>query len=228
MYEDLACFRARTQDFSANSLPPPGAALTTAPGLTAKVGPDGALLPFAGDTVIFPLPPRAMAAAACLQDLLHHRCGGLLAQRLPAASLHATLHDLNSGPAGPGLTARMEAARPAAEAILSQLCCEPPIPMRSTWMFSLAGTSVVLGLEPRDDAACARLMALYKRFQAVVPLGYPLTPHITLAYFRPGEHGGAALEALRGAVAAVAWGAVEFDLEPRLLRYHRFADMRDF
>ena len=228
MHEDLSRFRARTRGFSSDSLPPPPAPLTTAPGLTAKVGPAGELLPFAGDTVVFPLPARAKAAAACLQDLLHHRCGGLLAQRLPPDSLHLTLHDLNSGPAGASLTARMDAARPQAEEILSKLREEPPIPMRSTWVFSMASTSVVLGLEPRDDAACLRLMDLYDRFQSVVPLGYPLTPHITLAYYRPGVYGQEELHPLRGALTTAAWGAVELELEPRLLRYHRFADMRDF
>ena len=62
----------------------------------------------------------------------------------------------------------------------------------------------------------------------MVPLGYPLTPHITLAYYRPGVYGQEELHPLRGALAAAAWGAVELELEPRLLRYHRFADMRDF
>ena len=47
----------------------------------------------------------------------------------------------------------------------------------------MVNTSLVLCFEPETDEDCQKLMSYYEMFQKVVPLSYPLTPHITLAYF---------------------------------------------
>ena len=47
----------------------------------------------------------------------------------------------------------------------------------------MVNTSLVLGLYPADEAAYKKLMTLYEMFIEVKDLPYPLTPHITLAYY---------------------------------------------
>ena len=58
------------------------------------------------------------------------------------------------------------------------------IKMKKSYVFNLVNTSIVLGLEPVDDDNYNRLMNLYNKFEEVKKLEYPLTPHITLAYFK--------------------------------------------
>lgn len=53
-------------------------------------------------------------------------------------------------------------------------------------MFNMVNASVVLGLEPCSDLDCYRLMDLYERLEEIFPVGYQMTPHITLAYYKPG------------------------------------------
>src|SRR5699024_741804 len=74
---------------------------------------------------------------------------------------------------------------------------EPPLQMRATRTFNLVHTSVVLGLEPSDADSWRQLDRMYQELEAVVPLGYGLTPHITLAYYKPGSYSEADAARLR-------------------------------
>lgn len=225
MPETLIAFRQRTS-FVWDSLPASGSFVTN-PKLTAKVDRDGRLLPFCGDTVIFPLGSDDRAWLRGIQQALYGICGALLAEPLPEEGFHITLHDLNSAPTFDEIATAMNAARDASLALLSELG-SVSVEVRSTAVFSMVNTSVVLGFEPVDEANCEALMTLYERFQAVVPLDHPLTPHVTLAYDRPGNHGEAGLFLLREAMDRVNRG-----LSPRTMRltspqYCRFSDMRRF
>jgi hypothetical protein len=61
--------------------------------------------------------------------------------------------------------------------------------------------------------------------ESVVPLGYALTPHITMAYFKPGTYTQYDLNCLRQAL-----GAVEQEVELRFedLFYQEFRDMNHY
>ena len=222
MLETLSVFQQRTS-YVWDSLPASGSFVTN-PGLTDKVGPDGKLLPFFGDTVIFPLASDECAWLREVQQSLYTICGSLLAQTLPAGSFHITLHDLNSAPCLEDVAAAMALSRDASLPLIAALD-DFAVEVRPTAVFSMVNTSVVLGFEPISEADCTALMNLYERFQQVVPLSYPLTPHVTLAYYRPGDHGEDGLRMLRNAVAAA-----NHSLTPRIVRlsnpqYCRFADM---
>ena len=227
MPESLNDFRRRTA-FVWDSLPKEGS-FATNPRLAEKVGPDGKLLPFFGDTVIFDLDDAAKDWLRGMQRELYDACGGMMAEALDPASFHITLHDLNSAPNHADVAEAMDRARPASEALLAELEGKPwrEICVRSTAAFSMVNTSVVLGFEPAGEADCAALMELYERFQEIVPLGYPLTPHVTLGYYRPGDYGPEGLQMLRSALAKCSRA------EPRTLRlprpvYARFADMNRY
>ena len=101
--------------------------------------------------------------------------------------------------------------------------------MRTTRVFNMMNTSVVLGLEPVDDENCCRLMQMYERFHKIVPLGYALTPHITLAYYKPGVYPEEYLYALAGAFDTCnqkLGQIVELDIEG--LHYQEFSDMNHY
>ena len=97
--------------------------------------------------------------------------------------------------------------------------------MKTTWIFNMVNTSIVLGLAPADPETEARLCYMYARLNAVVPLDYPLCPHITLAYFRPGVYGREDLAALRTALTPAS---LEITLDMENLVLQTFTDMNNY
>jgi hypothetical protein len=89
-------------------------------------------------------------------------------------------------------------------------------------MFNMVNTSIVLGLEPADGDSYGQLDAMYQAMENIVHLGYALTPHITLAYFRPGTAEGSALERLRQVLTPEP---LHITLTMENLVYQTFSDM---
>ena len=183
-------------DYYSHSIP---GVLTTSKGLGDKVDSNGKLLPFPGNTVVFLLNPDTKAALQKVQAQLHRQCGDMLAEPLEMSTFHMTLHDLANG----DLLSQQEEMAAQAKIALDEIrnAHIPPIPMKATWTFNMVSTSIVLGLEPMGTEAWEQLDSLYERFQQIRPLGYALTPHITMAYFRPGVYENTG--ALRQAVGPV-------------------------
>ena len=224
MLENLDAFRQRTA-FVWDSLPREGS-FATNPRLLEKVSPGGRLIPFYGDTVIFDLSDEDKGWLRSIQSKLYCCCFSLLAEPLGEDSFHITLHDLNSAPRREDVAQAMARSGAAARELLKEQT--GVIRVRATAAFSMVNTSVVLGFEPAEEDDCAALMALYERFQGVVKLNYPLTPHVTLAYYRPGDYGEEGLRKLRGAIETV-----NRDMEQRTLRllqpvYCTFSDMKSY
>ena len=226
-YETLAAFHARVDGFMHDSLPHEGGFTTREP-LKEKVGPDGRMLPFFGNTMIYDLPTPAKLAIARMQLVLHHLCGPYLAEPLSPASLHLTLHDLLNGTDEAALQEGLAATGAQAKAILSDIRAQnaPAVHLTSVAAFNMVNGSVALGFAPDTEADCAAIMALHARYQDVVRLGYPLTPHVTLAYFRPGCYGPEMVDALREALAQInALPPVPLALHAGMLDYRCFRDM---
>lgn len=230
MPETLAAFHARVDGFTADSLPHEGG-LVTRGSLTAKVGPDGALRSFFGNTVIYELDDASKLALSRRQVLLHHHAGWCLAEPLAPEAFHITLHDLVNGPEEAALAADVARAEGEALSLLDALRREgiPPIRMVSTHAFSMVNTSVVMGFAPETEADCAALMGLYERFHAVVPLGWGLTPHVTLGYYKPGEYGRETVDTLNHVIReAEALPPIRLTLAPEGLVCRRFSDMNHY
>lgn len=230
MPETLRDFHARVDGFQRDSLPHAGG-LTTKPLLVEKVAPDGTLLPFFGNTMIFDLAADAQLAIARMQLLLHHRCAAMLAEPLAPATLHMTLHDLLNGVDAAALAEAVHQTGVQAKALLADIrASQPPaLHLTSTLAFNMTSGSVALGFAPDTESDCAQLMALHARYQAVVALDYLLTPHVTLAYFRPGSYGPDMVAALADALAHInALPKVHITLTAADLHYYRFQDMNTY
>ena len=228
--ENLHAFHARVDGFQHDSLPH-GGNFATKPLLVEKVAPDGRLLPFFGNTMIFDLPQDVQLDIARLQLLLHHRCAAMLAQPLAPATLHMTLHDLLNGVGASALEAPVRRTGEQAKALLAELRAAglPAVHLTATAAFNMTGGSVCLGFAPNTEADCALLMGMHARFQEVVPLDYPLTPHVTLAYFKPGVYGPEAVAALDAALGEInALPKVRLTLTAEALHYYRFQDMNTY
>ena len=208
-----------------NSLPEYGD-FSTNPNLRKKVDEDGRFLPFHGNTTVFLLNDDAKRQLQGLQEELYEKAGWMLAQKLDPATFHMTLHDLANAPElDEDLSCRMADAEQKAKALLRQWEGQPPLKMRTTWLFNMVSTSIVLGLAPADEYSWNRLSAMYEAMEDVVRLGYALTPHITMAYYRPGAYSQEALWGLRSALHAVD---MEVELRMEDLVYQTFTDMNHY
>ena len=213
------------EDYISRSLPEDGG-FCTRPGLLEKVDPQGRLLPYRGNTVVFLLAEPEKRTLAKLRERLYEAAGDMLAEPLDPDTFHMTLHDLVSGPAGSlGLEERMSGVLPNARAVLAQWRDQPPLHLKATWTFNMVNTSIVLGLAPADEDSGRRLDGMYAALEQVRTLGYDLTPHITLAYFRPGEYRQDQAARLREALGPVEW---ELTLRMEELVLQEFQDMNHY
>ena len=209
-----------------NSLPHHGM-LETRSSLRTKVDENGQFLPFIGNTAVFLLDEPTKRALIPLQEALYAHAGALLAEKLSPDTFHLTLHDLANGTPSPETRLWMAKTAPTARAILNSIRSEYPAPlsMKATWVFNMVNTSIVLGAEPADPVSHARLSRMYTQLHPVVPLNYALTPHITLAYFRPGCYTQDDLAPLREALKAVD---LTFSLHMENLVFQNFSDMNHY
>lgn len=227
--EHLEQYRQRTGDFMMHSLSYTGT-LETNPNLRKKVNEQGNFCPFFGDTIVFQLDESVINLVSHMQKKVYQNCGYMLAAPIDTSTFHVTLHDLSNGNVLQDLSHKMEQNRQQAHEILQKRDTQSqPIRVRTVGVFSMVNTSVVLGLEPADDASCLRLMKWYERFQTVVPLNYPLTLHITLGYYKPGVYSNEQREHLAQVFSEInqTCGHV-FTLDENKLVYQRFDDMNRY
>ena len=200
--------------------------LTTNPNLCKKVSRTGAFLPFYGNTIVFDLNDTAKVHLQKVQEELYCAAGWMLSQKLDPSTFHMTLHDLVNAPEmSDDLKTKMKKTEDQAKPILEQWQGQRPLVLNATWLFNMVNTSIVLGLRPADEDSWRRLDEMYLTLESVVPLGYALTPHITMAYFKPGTYSQYDLNCLRKALHPVE---MELKLSMDNLEYQTFVHMNAY
>ncbi len=224
--ETLAELHSRISKFNQSSLPL-GKTLTTNPNLTKKVNSDGTLLAYQGNTTVFTLDNNARRQIRSIQNRLYSTCHFSLAERLCSDTFHITLHDLLSDSPSQKLLNSLQDIQPKAQKLVKDINARnESIQMQSTFLFNMVNTSMVLGFEPVDEESCQILMRYYQMFQDVVPLNYALTPHVTLAYFKPGHINAEQVQKLQNVIDFVKQRPPIFTtLCSQDLQYQFFLDM---
>ena len=165
----------------------------------------GLYRPYNGAAVSFHIGDSLLRRVLAIQDCLyaHPESASQLAERLPESALHMTLHDLTS----PEISAVHEQVGPdgyLSEAFRSEITEAVTrslrilktvrrehmglrIRMRADRIVNLLSKSLVLLLRPETELDFERFLAVYRSFDPVASFDYPPTPHIPLAYFRPGS-----------------------------------------
>lgn len=227
--ETLLQFRTRTQGFSRDSLPVDGK-FVTSEGLRDKVDEQGEMLPFEGNTTVFLLDSDAGDRIRHIQKRLYEECGDMLAVPLIPESFHMTLHDLKSGRAGTVPRDEIQKCGKEALEILREIRSKErePIAMRMTWVFNMVNTSIVTGFEPAGEKECRRLMEMYEELQKAVRLPYPLTPHVTAAYYKPGRYDPKTVEKLAKVFRSLSAERFTLDLRMEDLVCQEFFDMSHY
>ncbi len=205
---------------------PQYAPFATNPNLIKKVAPDGQMRPYQGNTTVFLLTDETKTSLEGLRDELYTAAADMLSEKLQTDTFHMTLHDLINGfGTEENFDARMKDAERKAREILSRFKDGAPLRMHTTRMFNMVNTSIVLGLAPADEETYRRLDEMYQALETVVPLGYALTPHITMAYYKPGVYFQEDIEKLRPALREVdLW--VTLRMEDLVLQ--TFSDMNHY
>lgn len=219
---------------------PIGGIFHTAEGLANKVRPDGSFAPFLGTTVVFRLGKQERRIIQLMQQLLEQALEGtdMLASPLPESSLHMTLHDLISlENCSTDPESRVRYGRELVESldrsaeIVAQIQKEfagSRIVMVADRIVNMVSKSLVLLLRPKAEEDFALLFELHRRFDSVVALPYPLTPHVTLAYFKPGMLDGAVLGKAVDFIQIYPENAPVFEFSPEALTAQVFRDMQNY
>ncbi|MDJ0389266.1 DUF1868 domain-containing protein [Roseomonas sp. E05] len=174
-----------------------------------KFAPDGTALPFAGNTVLCPLPPEApehAALAAIAAELAAAPGWGTKLVALDPASFHMTVfngvHDRarhpQDWPAGLPLDASVPGVTRHFADCLNGFHVPGGFTMRPTALGPTSGGGTVLWLEPQDVATAQRLAALRQALARRLGLrrashgryAFHLTLNYSLAWLDPPEAAG--------------------------------------
>jgi len=174
------------------SLPPEGnnELFTTAAGLELKVDNAGCLKPFAGETTVFILPDEIKERLSASRDRLYDEVPEMLCrEKLKAEHFHMTLHsfwDEASTESPEEVPYSHEEVFRVLDGIRAAFPHE--IMMKTVCTLSMANTSVVMGLAAADEVNGRTLAEIQRKVSCFYPRPYGLTPHVTLAYFKPGSY----------------------------------------
>lgn len=195
------------------------------PSLLKKVNADNGFKSFYGDTAVFALDNSVKNKIDGYVDLLYRTAPECFCQRLSPDTFHVTLHDLTNSENFIDIEEEVKANG----AKISQLTVPQNIKIKfkSNCIFNMVGTSLVLGLYPADEENYKKLMRLYEVFDGVKKLNYPLTPHITLAYYNVNGFDADSAKKLESTVDKLN-AQKQFEFETQGLYYRRFTSMNDY
>ena len=208
--------------------------------LRQKITPDGNYRSFPGSTAVFRLDRDTFRMVRLIQATLHRHLDGtaMLAKPLPVSTLHMTLHDLvspeqnASGSEGEKQYDReVENSLRQAEIIVRNIqerYAGQEISLIPDRIVNMVGKSLVLLMKPASEKDASLLLEMYRQFDAIRALPYPLTPHITLAYFRPGMIDGERLDAVINGLQPDPAASPVCRLYPESLTAQSFSDMAHY
>ena len=199
--------------------------------LSRKISDTGSFLTFVGDTVVFLLDDGTQGSLEKYQNQLYEECQDMLADRIDSKTFHITLHDLSNGNPSEELWQISRKNHIYTTRILEEFrqMNVDSIRLKPVAVFNMMNMSIVLGLEPANDWSCRIIMELYDRLQQVVELNYPLTLHVTLAYFKPGDYGVESVQKLKRVLGKINSALIpEIEVNIEQLLYQRFDDMNSY
>ena len=203
--------------------------------LDDKVDALGKFKQFIGNTTLFTLDLNNVKTKMVrkklkyMQEILYSKCQDLFAERLNENTFHMTLHDLISGRPENVVDNEICLIGEKAKIFIENECKKSwIIRLKTICVFNMVNASVVLGLEPCSDLDCYRLMALYERLEEIFPVGYQMTPHITLAYYKPGIYQENDIKKLKEAFDCLLKETFIIEFTSENLTCQNFCDMNHY
>jgi len=198
--------------------------------VVAKVDADGKFSRFVGDTVVFDLEPlQKRFIQTRYIEPLYRVAPECFAEKFHESTLHMTLHDLNASVNDDVVMHRVFETEIRLAQKLREATIKPErINMVTTCVFNMVNTSLVLGLKPKTQEDYDKLMWLYYFVEDICQLPYPLTPHITLAYYGRNGFAGERIESIEKVVNELNCSNFEITLSMDRLYYQKFLNMNEF
>lgn len=202
---------------------------TVSQSVAHKVNDDNTFKSFYGDTVVFELSDADKTLLTAYVDNLYQCAPQCFCERLVPNTFHVTLHDLSNS----------AVLRDVAEEVFCnelkiikikkelQKLKRTKIKFKSTYIFNMVNTSLVLGLSPATQSDYRAIMQLYSVIDGVKKLSYPFTPHITLAYYNINGFDAMSAKALEKAVNYIN-DKIDIQFTVCDLYYQKFTSMNDY
>ena len=197
------------------------------PSLGKKIDETNKFRAFFGDTIVFDLDNRTKDKLTEYVEKIYESAPECFCEKLIPRTYHMTLHDLSNAPILEDVAAEIfDNELNILELKKNIEACK--IKMKSKCIFNMVNTSLVMGLYPIDEKEYEKLMRLYFLFDEVKPLSYPLTPHITLAYYNVNGFLTESARKLEKVVRELNDSELEVELDVRKLYYQKFRNMNDY
>ena len=197
------------------------------PSIYKKVDNNNKFQAFYGDTIVFNLDDITKKKLSKIVENLYSVAPECFCEKLISNTFHMTLHDLSNSPNLQEVAAEVFENELKVIERLDKVNVQK-IKMKSTYFFNMVNTSLVLGLCPMNEAEYAKLMELYGLFDGVKQLDYPLTPHITLAYYSVNGFDMKAVQKLEALVNELNTTDMEIELDIKQLYYQKFISMNEY
>ena len=197
------------------------------PSIALKVNENNGFRPFYGDTVVFNLDDTTKKKLASIVDCIYAVAPECFCERLVSNTFHMTLHDLSNSPALENIAVELFENELKAVKLAEKIPVQT-IKMKSKFIFNMVGTSLVLGLYTVDEEEYNKLMELYYLFDDIKHLNYPLTPHITLAYYNIKGFDTTSARKLENIVQVLNTNEMEIELNTQELFYQKFVSMNEY
>lgn len=197
----------------------------------SKVEDGGSFSRFIGDTVVFNLDDyQKKFIYEHFINPLYDAAPECFAEKLMENTIHMTLHDLNAtNRPDYGMMERIFDAEISMSKIIGEANVKKTeIHMVTNCVFNMVNTSMVLGLRPKNPEDYDKLMQLYCMVDNVQRLPYPLTPHITLAYYCREGFLGQQIERIQDVVNGMNTQEFEIVLSTDMLFYQKFTSMNEY
>lgn len=198
------------------------------PSIAQKVGKDNKYKDFYGDTIVFDLDNDTKEKVAKYVERLYQSAPACFCEKLDTGTFHMTLHDLSNSPVLQDMSAEVFENELRVIEKSSEILKQQKIQMKTSYVFNMVDISLVLGLYPASEEDYNKLMELYYLFDDVKKLGYPLTPHITLAYYNINGFDADSARKLEKVIRELNQNEFEIVLDMKNLYYQKFISMNQY
>lgn len=197
--------------------------------INQKVKADNLFKPYFGDTIVFNLCEDEKSAIKRIANPIYDGFSDYFAEKVKDETYHVTLH---------GLCSDNDLSKIAEKIFYNELnikdllkgceCSHRLIDMKSTAVFNMVNTSIVLGFIPKNEIEYAKLMNLKQLFNKIYPSSCPFTPHVTLAYFNKTRMNSEKKAALYELIKKLSSTQINLSLNMNNLFYQKFINMNHY
>ena len=198
--------------------------------LTLKVDENNQFKDFYGDTVVFNLDHTTKEKVHQYVERVFECAPECFCERLVPHTYHVTLHDLSNSPELWHISDEVFRNEIKLIECLKAKKVQPQtIRMKTKVVFNMVHTSLVFGLYPADETEYQKLMELYEMINEVKQLNYPLTPHITMAYYNRYGFSAESARKLETVIKELnEKESFEIVLDTKYLYYQKFTSMNNY